>query len=143
MRHLGCAFCLLVAGTTASWNASPHPPEGAVQAEGILTVSQLKALIDGGGHIYIYDVNDRQSYTETGHVPGARWLPFDFKSKSDLPRSKGAKLIFYCHNPICGASHLAADRALALGYRNVWRMPAGITGWMSAGLPVVKGPNPR
>ena len=32
-----------------------------------------------------------------------------------------------------------AGRALKLGYKNVFVMPAGIMGWQKAGLPTQKG----
>ncbi len=37
------------------------------------------------------------------------------------------------------ASHEAARAAARLGYRNVYVMPAGISGWQKAGKPVEKG----
>ena len=38
------------------------------------------------------------------------------------------------------ASHEAARRAVELGWKNVYVMPAGIDGWKSAGQPTEKGP---
>lgn len=38
--------------------------------------------------------------------------------------------------------HRAARRAVDLGYRNVYIMPAGIDGWSKAGMPLVKGEKP-
>jgi rhodanese-related sulfurtransferase len=37
------------------------------------------------------------------------------------------------------ACHGAARRAAQLGYKNVFVMPEGITGWKKAGKPVAKG----
>jgi rhodanese-related sulfurtransferase len=36
----------------------------------------------------------------------------------------------------------AARQAVALGYTNVFVLPAGIMGWSAAGKPVVSGANP-
>ncbi len=40
------------------------------------------------------------------------------------------------------ACHTAARQAVALGYRNVFVLPAGIMGWTRAGQRVVTGANP-
>jgi rhodanese-related sulfurtransferase len=40
------------------------------------------------------------------------------------------------------ACHTAARQAVALGYTNVFVLPAGIMGWTQAGKPVVTGTNP-
>lgn len=106
-----------------------------------LSVTELKALIDRNAPVHIYDANVRDDYVE-GHVQGARWVEYDAIDAADLPPSKDAMLVFYCYNPQCGASHVAAEQARALGYRNVWRMPEGIVGWRAARLPVIVGPAP-
>jgi rhodanese-related sulfurtransferase len=90
----------------------------------------------------VYDANERESYL-AGHIPGAKWVKYDAVTAAILPPSKDARLVFYCYNPICGAAPHAARDARALGYRNVWVMPDGISGWRSAGMAVVAGPNPK
>ena len=57
---------------------------------------------------------------------------------SELPSDKGRSLVFYCHSPFCSAAADAARRALAAGHAYVFVMPAGIKGWVEAGLPVVR-----
>jgi rhodanese-related sulfurtransferase len=47
--------------------------------------------------------------------------------------------VFYCSDPACGASRHAAKKALKLGFAHVFMMPAGIRGWLAAGLPVEAG----
>ena len=47
------------------------------------------------------------------------------------------------YNPLCGASPLAAKNALELGYRNVWLLPEGITGWRAGQMPIVSGANAK
>jgi rhodanese-related sulfurtransferase len=105
---------------------------------GHLSVAQVKALIDGKEAVYIFDANLHESYL-AGHIPGAQWVQFDEVAKAKLPAAKDAKLVFYCHNPQCGASPAAAKDALNLGYRHVWLMPEGIAGWRAAKMPVVVG----
>lgn len=136
--------CVLLAG--AGCDLQARDSGDATSARGTtdaatLSVTELKALIDRKAPVHIYDANGRESYVE-GHVPSARWVEYDAVGAAGLPQSKDAMLVFYCYNPQCGASHIAAEQARALGYRNVWRMPEGIAGWRTARLPVVIGPAP-
>ena len=99
---------------------------------GLKTISP-RELRDATG-VVIFDVNSRQSWM-SAHVPGA--VPFN--SEADLPADKSSALVFYCSNPLCRKAPNAAKRAKTLGYENVRVMSAGISGWMSAGLPTESG----
>jgi rhodanese-related sulfurtransferase len=103
---------------------------------GLKTISP-RELRDATG-ITIFDVNSRQSWM-SAHVPGA--LPLDpvAYADSDLPADKSASLVFYCSNPLCRKAPNAAKRAKTLGYSDVRVMSAGISGWISAGLPTESG----
>ena len=125
-RVIGLLLTLAAATT-----ANAHPVS-------VLSLSEVRTLLDGRDAVYIYDANDRESYL-AGHIPGARWVQYNAVTAADLPPAKDAKLIFYCYNPQCGASEQAAAHAMALGFRNVWRMPEGIQGWRAAKMPVVAG----
>lgn len=141
--QLTCAAAFLLAllpthAAFAAGSASITTDNLVVPAAGKLTVAQVKAMIDRKDAVAIFDVNGHKSYL-AGHIPGAQWIAFDQVTAAKLPKSKDAKLLFYCYNPLCGASPLAAKTALSLGYRNVWLMPAGITGWRAAHMPVISG----
>jgi len=62
----------------------------------------------------------------------------EFDASKELPAAKDQKLIFYCANTHCGASHEAAERAKEAGFMNVAVLPEGIMGWQKAGMPVAK-----
>ncbi len=47
--------------------------------------------------------------------------------------------MFYCSHPLCRKAPNAASRARKMGYPNVMVMSAGISGWLSAGLPTEAG----
>lgn len=106
---------------------------------GLKTVSprDLQARI---GQITVVDVNAHPSWLKA-RVPGALHLGvgagFDV---GGLPQDRAAPLVFYCSNPMCLKAPQAARRAAKLGYTDVRVMPAGITGWTDAGLPVESGP---
>ncbi|MGH3054200.1 MAG: rhodanese-like domain-containing protein [Gaiellaceae bacterium] len=82
----------------------------------------------------VYDVNSRASW-ESAHVPGATHLDPAAFIAGDLPADRTLRLVFYCSNSWCRKAPIAARRARAMGYANVWVMAAGITGWCAAGLP--------
>jgi rhodanese-related sulfurtransferase len=86
----------------------------------------------------VIDVNSRQSWSKA-HVPGALSLNPVAYSGSDLPPSKDATLVFYCSNAFCRKAPNAARRAKQMGYVDVQVMSAGISGWLSAGLPTEAG----
>ncbi len=57
--------------------------------------------------------------------------------QAKLPNDKSRKLVFYCLGVKCVASWRAAEKALALGYKNVYAFRDGLPGWVSAGYPTV------
>lgn len=87
------------------------------------------------GKAWVIDVN-APARLSRGRVPGARVLDAAHFSRGDLPADPGTLLVFYCSNPMCPKAPMAARRARALGHANVRVMPAGIQGWLAAGLPV-------
>ncbi len=85
------------------------------------------------------DANGKNTRASEGVIPGAVLLTSSSEySLAELPADKNSKLVFYCANERCGASHQAAARALENGYTNVAVLPAGIKGWKSAGQPTAK-----
>jgi rhodanese-related sulfurtransferase len=85
----------------------------------------------------VIDVNAPQHWMKQ-RVPGALNLDPVGYTISDLPADKQSRLVFYCSNPMCRKAPNAARRAEKMGYRNVSVMPAGITGWVDAGLPTAR-----
>lgn len=106
---------------------------------GLETISPGKLTeIISNDRVTVLDVNTRQSWVRA-HVPGAFNLdPVGFMA-SDLPVDKESNLVFYCSNPMCRKAPTAALRAGKMGYTSVKVMPAGIRGWISAGLPTECG----
>ena len=86
----------------------------------------------------VIDVNSPQSWAQA-RVPGAVNLDPVAYGAADLPSDRSALLVFYCSNPWCRKAPNAARRAGSLGYTDVRVMSAGISGWLSAKLPVESG----
>jgi rhodanese-related sulfurtransferase len=88
--------------------------------------------------VTVIDVNSPQSWT-AARVPGARNLDPVGYGEGDLPADRDSVLVFYCSNFLCRKAPNAARRAKGMGYRNVYLMSAGISGWESASLPTESG----
>ena len=68
------------------------------------------------------------------HIKGSINIPLNqFDSK--LPQDKARKLVFYCLGLECLASVRAAEKAVELGYQNVYAFREGLPGWIEAGYP--------
>jgi len=88
--------------------------------------------------VSVFDVNSRQSWL-TARVLGARPLDPMGYDESDLPADRASTLEFYCSNFTCRKAPNAARRAKDMGYRNVYLMSAGISGWVGASVPTESG----
>jgi rhodanese-related sulfurtransferase len=89
------------------------------------------------GEVQPVDANGEATRKRMGVLPGAVLLTdSDAYQVSELPADKAKPLVFYCANTACGASHHAAEKALAAGYQHVRVMPDGIAGWVNAGKKV-------
>jgi rhodanese-related sulfurtransferase len=101
-----------------------------------VTVDELAALRTAGKAIVV-DANGADTRQKYGVIPGAVLLPHyaDYDVAKELPHDRSAKLVFYCANEKCMASHKAAEHATDAGYSDVSVLPAGIMGWKGAGQP--------
>jgi rhodanese-related sulfurtransferase len=90
------------------------------------------------------DANGKETRAKMGVIPGARLLTSSTQfAATELPASKDSKLVFYCANTRCQASHQAAQRAVDFGYTDVSVLPDGIKGWVDAGQATEKPSAPR
>jgi len=97
-------------------------------------LSQVKAWLKAEEATPV-DVNVEEVRKEYGILPGAILLNSSTGYAADeLPKDKTRKLVFYCANKLCTASHAAARRAKGFGYKNVYVLPEGIKGWTEAEL---------
>jgi len=88
----------------------------------------------------VYDANNTDTRQKSGVIPGAKLLTsaVKYEPAKELPANKSDKIVFYCYNEQCGASHQAAKRATEAGWTDVAVLPAGIEGWKAAGQPTAK-----
>ncbi len=109
---------------------------------GLINTEGLKALLDRGEEITVFDARNPEEYQEV-HVKGALSLPvkkFD-KYAHLLPKDRSRLIVFYCNGVKCGKSRKAAGKALALGYENVLVYAEGMPVWEEKGMPIYAGPD--
>ena len=101
-----------------------------------MSVKEL-AQLKQQGKATVYDANTADVRQQMGVIPGAKLLisAVKYEPAKELPANKSDKVVFYCYNEQCGASHMAAKRASEAGYTDVAVLPAGIKGWKDAGQP--------
>ena len=117
--------------------AIPAVASTPVQGEQVQAVSLREAgELHGKPGVYFLDCNEPEIHAQY-HVSGSVWVTSDDLLKY-LPADREATIVFYCYNRRCSASHAAAREAVKLGYRKVFVMRDGISGWVLAGLPVEK-----
>lgn len=115
-------------GASAQWNVEPK----SVTVDEVARWAEAKKMT-------AVDVNGEKTRATQGVIPGAVLLSSSSQyDSSELPANKNTKLVFYCASQMCSSSHAAARRAIELGYTDVAVLPAGITGWKSAGHATLK-----
>jgi rhodanese-related sulfurtransferase len=121
-----------VIGVFVPWLAfAGHGVEDTVDN---LSADRVKQLMDAGEKIVFVDLRPAREYQEK-RLPGARSIPLAEVANrfSEIPRS--GRVVLYCD---C-KPYDAADRAVFLeyrGYRNIFIMPEGFSGWVRRGYPL-------
>lgn len=114
-------------------NAASH------KAIATVTVPELDGMLAKGACTPV-DANGPDTRKNKGVIPGAiRLSDYETFAATELPADMARPLVFYCANEQCGASHSAAEKALASGHKDVRVLTAGILGWTKAGKPVEPG----
>ena len=127
-------FALVLALGSSSMAAESTADEKSLHT---VTVDQLATLRTSRKAV-IVDANNGDTRQKYGVIPGAILLSHyeKYDVAKELPRDHAEKLVFYCANEKCMASHKAAARATEAGYTDVSVLPAGIMGWKSSGQPI-------
>lgn len=122
----------LILSSALAWAGAPFK---MMDAQELATLMGTPAK-----NLAILDVNNDDTRHKDGTIPGAKLLSSSSKYDiaKELPSDKSAKLVFFCANTKCKASHKAAERAAGAGYTDVNVMSDGIQGWAKAGQAVTK-----
>lgn len=127
---LGLVLCA-AAGCSRRAGAPEQQPTATAAPVSQVTVDELDHLLASHQCVPV-DANGDSTRRQMGVIPGAVLLR-DLDAIDQLPRDKATGLVFYCANSACGASHEAAEKAIAAGYTHVQVLPDGIAGWVKAG----------
>jgi rhodanese-related sulfurtransferase len=99
----------------------------------LIKTEELKGwLADSKQTVKIFDVNSDEIRKKDGYIKGATLTTIK-KTPVALPQDKNSKVVFYCYNEQCMASHKAAKAAMKAGYNAVFVLSDGITGWKKKG----------
>ena len=119
--------------------ALSHPPNsraghGIEDTIDTLTAERVKQLMDAGEKMTFIDMRPAKEYQQN-RLPGARSLPIaEVPNRfSEIPKT--GRVVLYCD---CKTYDIA-DRAVFLeyrGYRNIFVMPDGYSGWVKRGYPI-------
>jgi rhodanese-related sulfurtransferase len=136
------SFVLALSLLAFGCNASKRQTAPAIEAEHAaiktVTISEVASFVQAHSAV-IVDANGEKTRREQGVIPSAVLLTdHENYSLSELPPAKLTKLVFYCGNLQCGASHVGAARAVAAGYSDVNVLPDGIAGWKQSGQPTAE-----
>jgi rhodanese-related sulfurtransferase len=114
----------------------------------IVSTEELKGWMDQKKDMLIVDTMPYEDSYKKQHIPGAVQFEFpipevttlDNKTKAAFEKllgpDKNRLIVIYCGFTKCGRSHNGAMWAVKLGYKNVYRYPGGIKGWLEADYPV-------
>jgi len=113
----------------------------------IVTTDELKKWLDEGRNITILSTLPLAEDRGFGALPGALNAVMPKTEKDLTPEDKerilmGAGydkervLVVYCGFVACRRSHIGAKLLIDNGFKNVYRYPAGITGWREANYPL-------
>jgi rhodanese-related sulfurtransferase len=115
-------------------------PAGVLAGHGVedtvdnLPAERVKQLLDAGEKLVFVDLRPSKDFQQS-RLPGARSIPVEELPRrfSEVPKS--GRVVLYCE---CKHAEVA-DRAVFLehrGYRNIFVMPEGFSGWARRGFPL-------
>jgi rhodanese-related sulfurtransferase len=116
----------------AAGTESPHDAKKPTVKK--VTITEV-ADLQKQKKVAVFDANGTDFRKQNGIIPGAVLLSHyqKYDAAKELPAAKDSKLVFYCANLQCPASHAAAEKALEAGYTDVSVLPDGLMGWKKAG----------
>jgi monothiol glutaredoxin len=102
---------------------NPNAPKGEPVSQ--LSVQELRALMDSGAELHLYDVRTPEEQRKA-RIAGSTLVDARVAAEIEkLPRD--ARLVFHCHHG--GRSQAAAEHFAALGFSNVHNLAGGIDAW--------------
>jgi len=115
----------------------------------VVTTEELKKWVDEKKKMRIISALPAEEDAKLGTIPGTINSVIPKTEKELTPADKerllkaggadkGQTIVVYCGFVACRRSHIGATILAENGYTEVYRYPAGITGWKEMGFPLVK-----
>lgn len=129
---LAAALLLAACGATTAANA-PKPVASVAQ----ISVTDLEARLARDESMLLLDVRSAEEYANDGHVAGATLIPLPELANrlGELPADK--PIVCICRSG--NRSATACDLLARQGFAKLSNVQGGMTAWVKAGLPIVKG----
>jgi len=105
---------------------------GAMKGYKEVDAGQLKSMMASGNLLVVFPLSSIEF--RDLHIAGSVNIPLN-NLESGLPSDKNKPLVFYCLGVKCTASWRAAEKAVKLGYQNVYAFRKGLPAWVDAGFP--------
>jgi rhodanese-related sulfurtransferase len=129
--HCIILFLLLV---VSFYSATAHAGHGIEDTVESLTPERAKQLLDAGEKLVFIDLRPAKEFQQN-RLPGAKSIPIAELANRYNEIPKSGRVVLYCE---C-KPYDVADRAVFLeyrGYRNIFIMPEGYSGWTKRGYPL-------
>lgn len=94
----------------------------------------VKNALETNDKIMVINVLAKK-YFDDCHIVGSVNMPLETIAQDIAKVKHDTKIVLYCANPSCAASHKAADRLEQLGYTNVHLYEGGMQEWVDLGYP--------
>lgn len=104
-----------------------------------ISAETLKKMHDDSAKFILIDARRAEDYAKE-HIVNAVNIPateVNSKTLAEVASEMTAKLVFYCQNPKCSASHIAASKAIGAGYKYIYEFSGGIESWKEHNYPTV------
>ena len=120
--------------------AAPKPivPE-QISGATSLTAEQVIEIILSKSDLIVIDSRKKEEYIK-GHIEGAVNMLNTRMTKAGLDKivpDKSTTILFYCNGDRCLRSSDAVEKALSLGYKNIYWFRGGWKEWTDKRLPVI------
>ena len=105
-----------------------------------ITREAIKQKLDARTKLVLIEALPPQYFLQ-GHLPGAINIPHDAPAArfTEALTDRDAEIVVYCASETCRNSNIAAERLIALGYRNVHEYHGGKADWIAAGYDIETG----
>jgi rhodanese-related sulfurtransferase len=101
-----------------------------------INLEDLKKSLDQNEKIHLVNTLSEEwvGKTNGARIPGSHWIPVnEIEQRFPLLFGKSDTIITYCGGVGCSASFEAAEKATALGFKNVRAYEGGLKEWGAAG----------